>query len=78
MAQACGDQGLADRVRATRGPIADSAVTRYRMAAYAPPIRPTGFTVWYNYVRQHKTHRLSPAMAAGITDELWSMTDSLK
>src|SRR5438094_1475393 len=33
------------------------------------------YTVWYNYVRQHKTHRLSPAMAAGISDKLWSMTD---
>jgi hypothetical protein len=28
-----------------------------------------------NYVRQHKTHRLSPAMAAGISNKLWSMTD---
>ena len=33
------------------------------------------YTVWYNFVRQHKAHRLSPAMAAGITDKLWSMTD---
>ena len=33
------------------------------------------YTVWYNYVRQHKTHRLSPAMAAGISDKLWSMSD---
>ena len=33
------------------------------------------YTVWYNYVRQHKTHRLSPAMAAGIADKLWSMAD---
>jgi hypothetical protein len=33
------------------------------------------YTVWYNFVRQHKTHRLSPAMAAGITDRLWSLED---
>jgi IS1 family transposase len=33
------------------------------------------YTVWYNYVRQHKAHRLSPAMAAGVTDKLWSMAD---
>jgi hypothetical protein len=33
------------------------------------------YTVWYNYIRQHKTHRLSPAMAAGISDKLWSMAD---
>jgi len=32
-------------------------------------------TVWYNYVRQHKAHNLSPAMAAGITDKLWSVAD---
>ena len=30
---------------------------------------------WYNWVRQHKAHRLSPAMAAGITDRLWSRED---
>ncbi len=30
---------------------------------------------WYNWTRQHKTHRLSPAMAAGLTDKLLSMSD---
>jgi hypothetical protein len=30
---------------------------------------------WYNWTRQHKTHKLSPAMAAGLTDKLLSMTD---
>jgi len=29
----------------------------------------------YNFVRQHKTLRVSPAMAAGVTDRLWSMED---
>ncbi len=33
------------------------------------------FFMHYNFVRQHKAHRLSPAMAAGITDRLWSMED---
>ena len=33
-------------------------------------------TVWYNSVKQHKSLKgLSPAMAAGISDTLWSMTD---
>jgi hypothetical protein len=32
------------------------------------------FTI-YNFVRQHKTLRMSPAMAAGLTDKLWSMED---
>jgi hypothetical protein len=30
---------------------------------------------WYNWVRQHKSLRVSPAMAAGLTDTLLSMTD---
>lgn len=33
------------------------------------------YTVWYNFVKTHKAHKLSPAMAAGITDRLWSMED---
>jgi hypothetical protein len=32
-------------------------------------------TVWYNFVKLHKAHRMTPAMAAGVTDTLWSMTD---
>jgi IS1 family transposase len=30
---------------------------------------------WYNWTRQHKAHRLTPAMAAGLTDTLMSMAD---
>jgi hypothetical protein len=34
------------------------------------------YTVCYNYVKQHKSLKgLSPAMAAGISDTLWNMTD---
>jgi IS1 family transposase len=33
------------------------------------------YTVWYNFVRQHKTLRCSPAMAAGLSKTLWSMED---
>jgi IS1 family transposase len=33
------------------------------------------YTVWYNWVRIHKTLRVSPAMAAGISDRLWSMEE---
>jgi hypothetical protein len=29
----------------------------------------------YNFVKVHKTLRMSPAMAAGITDKLWSIED---
>jgi hypothetical protein len=31
--------------------------------------------MFYNFVRQHKTLRTSPAMAAGISDTLWTMED---
>jgi IS1 family transposase len=31
------------------------------------------YTVWYNFVRIHKTLRMSPAMAAGLSPTLWSM-----
>jgi hypothetical protein len=33
------------------------------------------YTVWYNFVKMHKTLRMTPAMAAGVADKLWSMTD---
>jgi len=33
------------------------------------------YFVFYNFCRIHKTLRMSPAMAAGITDRLWSMED---
>lgn len=30
---------------------------------------------FYNFVRIHKSLRMTPAMAAGITDRLWTMED---
>ena len=33
------------------------------------------YTVWYNFVRIHKTLRCSPAIAAGVSKTLWSMED---
>jgi IS1 family transposase len=33
------------------------------------------YTVWYNFVKMHKTLRMTPAMAAGVSDRLWSMDD---
>jgi hypothetical protein len=29
----------------------------------------------YNFVRIHQTLRVTPAMAAGLTDRLWSVQD---
>ena len=33
------------------------------------------YFTFYNFVRMHKTVRCTPAMAAGLTDRLWSMED---
>lgn len=34
------------------------------------------YTVWYNFVKQHKSLKgLTPAIAAGVSPTLWSMTD---
>ena len=34
------------------------------------------YTVWYNYVKQHKSLKgLSPAMAARLSTTLWEMKD---
>lgn len=34
--------------------------------------------MYYNFVRQHQTLRVSPAMAAGVTEHLWDMKDIVK
>lgn len=33
------------------------------------------YTVFYNFVRIHKSLRVTPAMAAGLTDRVWSFED---
>lgn len=34
--------------------------------------------VYYNFVRIHKTLRVTPAMAAGVADRLWEIADIAK
>ncbi len=34
--------------------------------------------MYYNFVRLHQAHRLTPAMAAGVTDRLWEIDDIVK
>jgi IS1 family transposase len=36
------------------------------------------FTTYYNFVRIHKTLRVTPAMAAGVTEKLWEIGDIVK
>lgn len=31
--------------------------------------------MYYNFVRIHKTLRVTPAMAAGVSDRLWELED---
>jgi hypothetical protein len=33
------------------------------------------YFAFYNFVRVHKTLRMTPAMAAGVVDTLWTMED---
>lgn len=33
------------------------------------------YTVWYNFVKMHRTLKMTPALAAGVTDTLWSMKE---
>jgi IS1 family transposase len=36
------------------------------------------FAMYYNFVRIHKTLRVTPAMAAGVTERLWEIDDVVK
>ena len=33
------------------------------------------YTVWYNFVKMHKTLKMTPALAAGVSSKLWSVGD---
>jgi hypothetical protein len=33
------------------------------------------YAVWYNFVKVHKTLKMTPALAAGVSGRLWSMDD---
>jgi hypothetical protein len=33
------------------------------------------YTVWYNFVKMHRTLKMTPALAVGVCDRLWSMDD---
>lgn len=34
--------------------------------------------MYYNFVRVHQSLRVTPAMAAGVTDKLWELTDIMQ
>jgi hypothetical protein len=35
------------------------------------------YFAWYNFVRIHRTLRVTPAMAAGIADHVWTIGELL-
>jgi hypothetical protein len=38
-------------------------------------VLPRTYYFAYNFIKIHRTLRMSPAMAAGVTDRLWSVED---
>ena len=36
------------------------------------------YTVWYNFIRIHKTLRVTPAMEAGLSETVWYMEDLVR
>ena len=36
------------------------------------------YTLWYNFIRIHKTLRVTPAMAAGLSETVWDMDDLVR
>ena len=36
------------------------------------------YAVFYNFIKIHKTLRVTPAMAAGLTDRVWDMADIVR
>jgi hypothetical protein len=35
------------------------------------------FMAWYNFCRVHQTLRVTPAMEAGLTDHVWTISELL-
>ncbi len=36
------------------------------------------YTVWYNFIRIHKSLRVTPSMEAGLSDTVWDMEDLVR
>jgi hypothetical protein len=58
----------------TRAPEGKRPPSRAENHAYSVAIH----FIHYNFVRIHQSLRVTPAMAAGVTDTLWSITDMVK
>lgn len=69
--------GVLDKIATLIAALAD--LVAERTAATETPATPMHmvalYTVWYNFIRIHKTLKTSPAIAAGVSATLWSMDD---
>jgi hypothetical protein len=58
---------------------ATSRVTGTMKRGTGCPLRTLGIWVaWYNFVRANTAVRMTPCMAAGVTDHIWSMKGLLQ
>src|SRR4051812_30319213 len=53
-------------------------VTRFQLLSYLVVGPMALHFLYYDFVRVHKTLRITPAMAAGVTDRLWEMSDMVE
>jgi hypothetical protein len=51
--------------------VSDSAIRPLRIGANCRNVWLSRHTMYYNFVRIHQTLKVTPAMAAGVTDRLW-------
>jgi hypothetical protein len=51
------------------------ASTKFLQAGFRRRVALALYFAFYNFCRIHKTLKVTPAMAAGITDKLWSLED---
>ena len=63
----CGCRCAASRASPMRSPRSSSHM--HMVALY---------TLWYNFIRIHKTLRVTPAMAAGLSETVWDMDDVVR
>lgn len=55
-------------------PLTNAFSKKMESHALAPAI----YFMRYNFCRIHQTTRVAPAMAAGVADKLWELTDIMK
>jgi hypothetical protein len=62
-------------VKPTAWRVSDSATRAVHIGANCRNVWLSRYTMYYNLVRSHQTLKVTPAMAAGVTDRLWEVKD---